>query len=79
MLIVVVICDVGSSKRRCGGQGDIVCGTIGTFAGWHDIMQAQGNDVQKGIGIAEKLAGACSLVRRMYLFFVDGRCFKLGI
>lgn len=28
------ICDEAGSNRRCGGQGDILCGSIGTFNYW---------------------------------------------
>jgi NAD(P)H-hydrate repair Nnr-like enzyme with NAD(P)H-hydrate dehydratase domain len=30
----VIECTVEGSNRRCGGQGDILAGTMGTFLGW---------------------------------------------
>ena len=33
-LFVVVICDAEGSARRCGGQGDLLSGSMGTFSHW---------------------------------------------
>ena len=32
-------CDVDGSNRRCGGQGDMLCGTLGTFTYWTNRNQ----------------------------------------
>eukprot|EP01130_Rhizamoeba_saxonica_P004399 TRINITY_DN1801_c0_g1_i1.p1 TRINITY_DN1801_c0_g1~~TRINITY_DN1801_c0_g1_i1.p1 ORF type:complete len:213 (+),score=46.37 TRINITY_DN1801_c0_g1_i1:516-1154(+) len=29
-----IVCDTQGGKRRCGGQGDILAGTLGTYVGW---------------------------------------------
>lgn len=31
----LISCDIQGSYRRCGGQGDVLAGTIGTFAAWN--------------------------------------------
>jgi NAD(P)H-hydrate repair Nnr-like enzyme with NAD(P)H-hydrate dehydratase domain len=30
----VVSCDQEGGARRCSGQGDVLAGTVGTFAAW---------------------------------------------
>lgn len=34
---VVVVCSTEGSSRRCGGQGDVLSGSMGAFAQWADI------------------------------------------
>ena len=36
-----VTCDTGGSYRRCGGQGDLLSGSLGTFAYWGHSVQPQ--------------------------------------
>ncbi len=33
-VLSAVTCDEEGSPRRCGGQGDLLAGTLGTFVGW---------------------------------------------
>lgn len=44
---VVLQCDYEGSPRRCGGQGDILAGTIGTFITWQ-YGKLQGHKNIKG-------------------------------
>lgn len=37
----VVHCDVEGGLKRCGGQGDILAGCLGTFAAWCSIYEAE--------------------------------------
>jgi ATP-dependent NAD(P)H-hydrate dehydratase len=34
LVIVVLTCDEEGSLRRCGGQGDLLSGSLGTFLYW---------------------------------------------
>lgn len=38
---VVIECDERGSPRRCGGQGDLLSGTIGLFLHWTTSAQSQ--------------------------------------
>jgi len=38
----VFVCDLANSPRRCGGQGDLLCGSMGTFLHWALTADANG-------------------------------------
>lgn len=64
----VVACNERGSARRCGGQGDLLSGALGTFAFWSNkafsTPQSADLSIQKyGPNIVAAL-GACMLTRR---------------
>ncbi len=42
LLLSVISCSVEGSGRRCGGQGDLLSGSMGTFAHWAYAASAAG-------------------------------------
>lgn len=59
----VVSCDVEGSGRRCGGQGDLLSGSMGVLAHWAHSVSAAG--IFKGMNPSVVAAyGACSLTRQ---------------
>ncbi|GAB1602559.1 ATP-dependent (S)-NAD(P)H-hydrate dehydratase-like [Argonauta hians] len=40
----VLICSTEGSPRRCGGQGDLLSGSMGTFSHWSHMKSASGPD-----------------------------------
>ena len=71
---VVRTVDVRGSNRRCGGQGDVLAGTVAVFQAWRaaaDAAAAKGEGDREGGGdggddaeaAAEAAAAACSVVR----------------
>ncbi|KAK3099405.1 hypothetical protein FSP39_003890 [Pinctada imbricata] len=40
----VLVCSNEGSPRRCGGQGDLLSGTMGTFTHWAHTAQSKGID-----------------------------------
>ncbi|XP_065336221.1 ATP-dependent (S)-NAD(P)H-hydrate dehydratase isoform X1 [Cloeon dipterum] len=65
-----VDCTAQGSWRRCGGQGDLLSGSIGTFLSWEVYQKLEGP--QTGIRAAY---AACKLVREMNrrAFLKNGR------
>ena len=45
-LVVLVCCGEGSA-RRCGGQGDLLSGSMGTFTYWAHTAAESRVDVQR--------------------------------
>ena len=39
--LAVIECDERGSPRRCGGQGDLLSGTVGLFSHWTRATQSQ--------------------------------------
>ncbi|KAF4526778.1 hypothetical protein B566_EDAN012318 [Ephemera danica] len=54
-----ILCSAEGSWRRCGGQGDLLSGSLGTFLGWEIYQQLQGG-AQTGMLAAY---AACHLTR----------------
>ncbi|KAL0491210.1 ATP-dependent (S)-NAD(P)H-hydrate dehydratase [Acrasis kona] len=56
-------CEVEGSPRRCGGQGDVLAGAMGTFLHWS--IQASENDeaLDERVAILHGAYGACALAR----------------
>ncbi|XP_018605630.1 ATP-dependent (S)-NAD(P)H-hydrate dehydratase isoform X4 [Scleropages formosus] len=58
----VIVCSHEGSSRRCGGQGDLLSGSLGVMAHW--AFSAQG-DTAKSVSPAMVAAfGACALTRQ---------------
>lgn len=60
-----VACTEKGSPRRCGGQGDILCGSLGTFAFWSS--QAAKNNLLSQCPVSWPLVAAiagCTFTRR---------------
>jgi len=58
--------DVSGSPRRCGGQGDILSGSLATFAAWAAIYRKENStDVLDGVSL-NVLAGygACAITKQ---------------
>ena len=65
-----------TSNRRCGGQGDIVAGSIGTFAHWAALHSSSSlPSCASSIGTVDAAAAACILARAAAAsaFQVNGR------
>ncbi|XP_070694160.1 ATP-dependent (S)-NAD(P)H-hydrate dehydratase [Pempheris klunzingeri] len=59
----VISCSVEGSGRRCGGQGDLLSGSMGVFAHWAHAASAAG--VIRSVNPSLVAAfGACSLTRQ---------------
>lgn len=56
-------CAQPGSNKRCGGIGDVLAGTMGTFLGWQRSTLRDGAGSDDGSMLAAALA-ACALVRR---------------
>jgi len=58
-------CEANGSPRRCGGQGDILSGTMTTFSAWASIYEKEHKvDSINGISIPMLAAyGACCITR----------------
>lgn len=63
---ILIQCDYEGSPRRCGGQGDILAGAIGTFMAWQ-YGKLEGHKKLKGDDILPPTLLAsyagCALVR----------------
>jgi len=62
----VIECDVKGGLRRCGGQGDVLAGTIGAFSAWANkkdltIKPLEGEQVIPNLMLAAY--GGCALTR----------------
>lgn len=44
-ILTVLVCCGEGSPRRCGGQGDLLSGTMGTFSYWAHLA-AQGHNTK---------------------------------
>ena len=63
--------DVRGSNRRCGGQGDVLAGTVAVFQAWRAAADAEAAKVERdgeddendADAAAEAAAAACSVVR----------------
>ncbi|XP_054718958.1 ATP-dependent (S)-NAD(P)H-hydrate dehydratase-like [Uloborus diversus] len=67
-----LICNEPGSLRRCGGQGDLLCGSLGTFHYWaHRTSINSVNSLDSSLNHSMIAAfGACLLTRRCsYLAF----------
>ncbi|XP_068185134.1 ATP-dependent (S)-NAD(P)H-hydrate dehydratase isoform X2 [Antennarius striatus] len=58
----VISCSVEGSGRRCGGQGDLLSGSLGVFAHWAHAASAAGTFSLNPSLVAAY--GACSLTRQ---------------
>lgn len=58
----VISCSVEGSGRRCGGQGDLLSGSLGVLAHWAHAASAAGTLSMKPSMVAAY--GACSLTRQ---------------
>nr|XP_040056950.1 ATP-dependent (S)-NAD(P)H-hydrate dehydratase isoform X2 [Gasterosteus aculeatus aculeatus]XP_040056951.1 ATP-dependent (S)-NAD(P)H-hydrate dehydratase isoform X2 [Gasterosteus aculeatus aculeatus] len=59
----VISCSVEGSGRRCGGQGDLLSGSLGVFAHWAHAASAAG--ISRSVNPSMVAAfGACSLTRQ---------------
>ncbi|KAM9347374.1 ATP-dependent (S)-NAD(P)H-hydrate dehydratase [Symphorus nematophorus] len=59
----VISCSVEGSGRRCGGQGDLLSGSMGVFAHWAHAASAAG--IFRSVNPSMVAAfGACSLTRQ---------------
>lgn len=62
-----LVSDPVGAPKRCGGQGDVLAGCIGTFLAWGRCAEAAGVGVGVGAGplhgTASCVASACTLVR----------------
>ncbi|CAL9690089.1 unnamed protein product [Knipowitschia caucasica] len=59
----VVSCKTEGSGRRCGGQGDLLSGSLGVFAHWADSVSKV--EILQGVNPSVVAAyGACSLTRQ---------------
>ena len=54
------VCDAAGSPRRCGGQGDLLSGTLATFLLWSLQQQQQSSSAAPGVIAAW---AACRLAR----------------
>lgn len=61
----VVSCSTVGSARRCGGQGDLLSGALGTFLGWalQDTVQINGKSVDNNFKAMVAAYAACRLTR----------------
>nr|WCZ58721.1 ATP-dependent (S)-NAD(P)H-hydrate dehydratase [Seculamonas ecuadoriensis] len=53
--------DISGSNRRCGGQGDVLAGTLGTFLSWAKAAAERGDCDESPVAIA--CYGAAALTR----------------
>lgn len=68
---VILQCDIQGSNRRCGGQGDLLSGFLGTFVAWYQLNDSKTDSLMKDYGginkevIGHSLAayGACAMIR----------------
>ncbi|KAM9850494.1 ATP-dependent (S)-NAD(P)H-hydrate dehydratase isoform 2-T2 [Aulostomus maculatus] len=59
----VISCSIEGSGRRCGGQGDLLSGSIGVLAHWAHIASTAG--IIRGVNPSVVAAfGACALTRQ---------------
>ncbi|XP_059695668.1 ATP-dependent (S)-NAD(P)H-hydrate dehydratase isoform X2 [Haemorhous mexicanus] len=58
----VLVCSHEGSSRRCGGQGDLLSGSLGVLAHWAFIAGAEKTNGQNPFLVAA--FGACSLTRQ---------------
>jgi len=61
-LVDDVICSERGSPRRCGGQGDVLAGTLSAFVSWGFLKGKEGGEKVEGWPILAAFA-ACSLTR----------------
>ncbi|XP_067041769.1 ATP-dependent (S)-NAD(P)H-hydrate dehydratase-like [Acropora muricata] len=62
----VVHCTMTGSNRRCGGQGDLLSGSMGVFFHWADIAFKKMNKEDRACAYGRSLVaafGACALTR----------------
>ncbi|XP_034088199.1 ATP-dependent (S)-NAD(P)H-hydrate dehydratase isoform X2 [Gymnodraco acuticeps] len=59
----VITCSVEGSERRCGGQGDVLSGSLGVFAHWAHAASAAGVGRSANPSMVAAF-GACSLTRQ---------------
>ncbi|KAL3056406.1 hypothetical protein OYC64_018986 [Pagothenia borchgrevinki] len=59
----VITCSVEGSGRRCGGQGDVLSGSLGVFAHWAHAASAAGVGRSANPSMVAAF-GACSLTRQ---------------
>lgn len=57
-------CSLEGSFRRCGGQGDILAGAIGTFSYWSHVNEAVLPSAMKGSAAVLAAYAGCCLTRR---------------
>lgn len=63
-------CSVEGSFRRCGGQGDILAGAIGTFSYWSNIYEKIPTDLKSNNAfLIAAFAGSCLTRRASHLAF----------
>jgi len=58
--------DIEGSPRRCGGQGDVLSGMMGTFVNWALMKDSPVNSANEEPVIAPLMLaayGACALIR----------------
>ncbi|KAI9209598.1 Ribokinase-like protein [Polychytrium aggregatum] len=58
----VLKCDIGGSNRRCGGQGDLLAGSLATFLGWSTHFPA--DNASEASPQLSACYGACVLTRQ---------------
>jgi len=67
----IICCSVEGGLRRCGGIGDVLAGTVGTFSAWANFPQNQlSNNELPSMMIAAY--GGCALTRD-----ATNECFKV--
>ncbi|KAM6386115.1 ATP-dependent (S)-NAD(P)H-hydrate dehydratase isoform 1-T2 [Alca torda] len=59
---LVLVCSHEGSSRRCGGQGDLLAGSLGVLAHWAFLAGAEKTNGQNPFLVAA--FGACSLTRQ---------------
>ncbi|RLW07766.1 hypothetical protein DV515_00003707, partial [Chloebia gouldiae] len=59
---LVLVCSHEGSSRRCGGQGDLLSGSLGVLAHWAFVAGAEKTNGQNPFLVAA--FGACSLTRQ---------------
>jgi ATP-dependent NAD(P)H-hydrate dehydratase len=51
-----------SALKRCGGQGDVLCGSLGTLSSFASRYKGEENEIQNSMLLAS--IGGCLLTRR---------------
>jgi len=59
-LEIIASCDLEGSFRRCGGQGDVLAGVLGTFCAWLFIQKCTTDQYKYAVAAACAVTRTCS-------------------
>jgi len=59
-----ISCDITGSPRRCGGQGDVLAGSLGTMLAWGNLYRSKCNNILPEVSLTIAAAYTASLLVR---------------